>query len=809
VRAVADRPEDALAWARLGELWLALGYRERAVEAAETAARLAPDLDRAQTVLGFADLAAFQRKSAKQAFERAIALNSADPQPRFGLGLARIRGGAVGKGRADIEAAVALNPENALYRAYLGKAFFAERRERLAGDQYAIAKELDPKDPTAWLYDAILKQSENQPVDALHNLDQSIRLNDNRAVYRSREELDQDRASRGASLARIYDDLGFQQLGVNEAAQSLSLDPANASAHRFLSDIYTTQPRRDISRSSELLQAQMFQEININPVQPSLTETNLNVFTNGGPARPGLNEFTPLFERNQVQFNASGEVGNNDTKGGEGVVSAIYDQFSISAGQFYYDTDGFRKNFGLEQNISNVFAQVAMTPDLNVQVELRQRQTENGDLEIMFDPNIYSKDLHQDVSQDSARLGLRYSPTPRSDFLVSFIYTDRDEKGKDTLVRPGTGPLILQVTSMRKTRVNQEVPQGELQYVFRHDRINIITGFMGYAADTSRKSKSERVFELPFPPFQFPQPQTETQTDFTILQKTGYGYLNMNFPNNVTWTVGLAYDDYDEDNINEEKVSPKLGVQWNITDDIRFRGAAFRTVKPALVASRTIQPTQVAGFDQFFDDVNGTVADRYAVGLDARVTADIRVGAEASWREVGQPANLEDGSSTTFNSSEENYRTYAYWTPYDNWSVTAEFSYDYFTRKKDPLVIDTPKHVKTLMAPVGVQYFDKSGIFAGLGATFVRQDVKRLQSAPVIANGNNGAEGDDSFVTVDASVGYRFPNRRGLVSLAVNNVFDNNFSYQDNSYREFGEGRPSVSRFIPERTILARVTLNF
>jgi outer membrane receptor for ferrienterochelin and colicin len=141
--------------------------------------------------------------------------------------------------------------------------------------------------------------------------------------------------------------------------------------------------------------------------------------------------------------------------------------------------------------------------------------------------------------------------------------------------------------------------------------------------------------------------------------------------------------------------------------------------------------------------------------------------------------------------------------------VTAEFSYDYFTRKKDPLVIDTPKHVKTLMAPVGVQYFDKSGIFAGLGATFVRQDVKRLQSAPVIANGNNGAEGDDSFVTVDASVGYRFPNRRGLVSLAVNNVFDNNFSYQDNSYREFGEGRPSVSRFIPERTILARVTLNF
>ena len=57
----------------------------------------------------------------------------------------------------------------------------------------------------------------------------------------------------------------------------------------------------------------MFQEININPVQPSLLRDQLNVFTTAvRPSRP--QRIHPVFERNQVQFNASGEVGNNDTR---------------------------------------------------------------------------------------------------------------------------------------------------------------------------------------------------------------------------------------------------------------------------------------------------------------------------------------------------------------------------------------------------------------------------------------------------------------------------------------------------------------
>jgi hypothetical protein len=71
----------------------------------------------------------------------------------------------------------------------------------------------------------------------------------------------------------------------------LSLAPANYSAHRFLSDTYGRLPPHQIARVSELLQAQLLQPINVNPIQPQLNETNLNIITGAGPARAAFNEY--------------------------------------------------------------------------------------------------------------------------------------------------------------------------------------------------------------------------------------------------------------------------------------------------------------------------------------------------------------------------------------------------------------------------------------------------------------------------------------------------------------------------------------
>ena len=220
--AVQLSPDNALAWARLAELWLSVGQLNNAVEAAQHAVGLHPNLARAQTVLGFAYLTRIETQAAQDAFVKAVALDQTDPLARLGLGLATIRQGSLTAGREDIEIAVSLDPDNALIRSYLGKAYFEEKRETLATDQFAMVKRLDPFDPTPWFYDALLKQTLNRPVESLQDLQKSIALNDNRAVYRSRLLLDDDLAARSASLARIYTDLSFQQLALVEGWRSLN-----------------------------------------------------------------------------------------------------------------------------------------------------------------------------------------------------------------------------------------------------------------------------------------------------------------------------------------------------------------------------------------------------------------------------------------------------------------------------------------------------------------------------------------------------------------------------------------------------------
>src|SRR5947208_7719173 len=190
-----------------------------------------------------------------------------------------------------------------------------------------MAKQLDPKDPTPYFYDAILKQTTNRPVEALQDMQRAIELNDNRAVYRSRLLLDSDLAARSAALGRIYSDLGFQQLALVEGWKSVNTDPTNYSAHRFLADSYAVLPRHQIARLSELLQSQLLQPLNMTPIQPQLPEANQFLISAGGPGALSFNEFNPIFNRNGITFQTNGLAGENSTYASEGVLSGIYKNF--------------------------------------------------------------------------------------------------------------------------------------------------------------------------------------------------------------------------------------------------------------------------------------------------------------------------------------------------------------------------------------------------------------------------------------------------------------------------------------------------
>lgn len=789
-QATAADPDNALAWARLAELQMSAGNPERALEAAQQAVNLNSGIARTQTVLGFAHLLQIHTQQAKTVFSAAIMLDQTDPMPRLGMGLALIREGKLETGRIELEIAASLDPASSLIRSYLGKAYFEEKRYSLAGTQFDLAKEKDPNDPTPWFYDAIQKQTQNRPIEALRDIQQSIELNHNRAVYRSKFLLDQDEAARGSSLARIYDNLGFEKRALVESAKSLSIDPVSHSAHRFLSDAYMSVPQHEIARVSELLQAQLLQPININPVQPHLAVADLNIITATGPSAVGFNEFSPLLERNRPQLVASGIAGSQGTLGNEAVFSALYDRTSISLGQFHHETNGFRENNDQKHNIYNAFIQHALTNKFNIQAEIRIRNTEHGDLILDGDPKKdFSKKQRRELEQDFARLGSRYQLTPQQDVIASVIFTKRNENR----IPPNPDiPVPTETSFLKDTGYMVEV-----QHLFRNELLNTISGFNTYQVDVKQHVITD------FSPIGN-QLTSERDNPNAIRDRSkGYIYTNFNFIKNLNLTLGFSYDSFSEGEKNNalkiDKFNPKFGLQYDITSNMRLRLAWFETVKSALIANQTLEPTQVAGFNQFFDDFNGTKARRNGAGLDMLISKNTYAGIEASTRHLESPVFL--GQNYFERQNEELYQAYIYWLPHPNWSIKGESKYEKYTRKQAQMLgsNNDPTQIENWSFPVNISFFSPLGFQANLTGTNVWQNLQRPE-------GHTLKAGTHDFFILDAAIGYRLPKRRGIINFGVNNILDQEFTYRSYNF-QLNEYR--VPRFIPTRAIFASINLNF
>ena len=775
-------PENALAWSRLSELWLSFGDLDKALEAAKKAVVLNPNIARTQTVLGFSYLNRIKIRDAKNAFEKAIELDQAAPLPRLGLGLAKIRDGDLKAGREEIEIAVSLDLNNSLIRSYLGKAYYDEKRDRLAKNQFAMAKELDPKDPTAWFYDAIRKQSVNRPVEALEDLQKSIELNDNRAVYRSRLMLDEDLAARSASLARIYNDLGFQQLALVEGWNSVNADPANYSAHRFLADSYAALPRHEIARVSELLQSQLLQPINITPVQPQLAESDLFILEGAGPSDPSFNEFNPLFLRNRLALQASGVAGGNSILGDELVQSGVWGRMSYSIGQFHYETDGFRKNNDQDQDIYNAFAQLNPLPNTSIVGEIRYNDRDFGDLELLFDPDRFSAHQRQNLKQRTYCLGFHHGFTPNSEVIASVIGQDIDESIDDKVEVGSLG-------------INEDTDGylAELQHLYRKRRFNIISGLGYYDADLEKGIKF--VPSVPYIPESFSKDKRD------IFHTNLYVYTQINPLTYLTLTTGVSYDSFDDDCIDSNQFNPKLGLIWNPFPHTTLRFAVFRILTKTLISDQTLEPTQVAGFNQFFDDVPGTDTWVYGGAIDQKFSASLFGGAELYKRKMEVPYEIKSILESTHEFHDTDWkeyigRTYLYWTPHPWLATSVEYSYEDFDRDDEYYGTEEFADLKTHRLKFGASFFHPAGVCARLKLTYVDQD-----GVFVDPNISATVQDDDQFWVVDTSIGYRLPNRFGFLTLEAKNLFDEDFKFQDTD-----SCNPTIS---PERLILLRLTLAF
>jgi len=792
-KAVELAPSDPYAHARLAELLLSTGDLKGALAAAQQAVNLDAEIALGQTMLGFAHLTRVELDRAKAALEKAAALDQSDPLPRLGLGLALIREGRLEAGRRELEIATVLDPQNALVRSYMGKAYYEERRDSLATTQYDLAKQIDPQDPTPWYYHALLLHQQGQTVEALHNLLTSAELNDNRAVYRSKLLLDKDEAARSAGLGQVYRDLNFEHLALIEGWTSVEGTPEEHAGHRLLADTYTHLPRHEVARVSELLQAQLLQPVNSTPIQPTMAETALYVPNGMGPSDPAYNEYATLFHRDGARAQVSAAAGSNDMLGEEIILSGVKGNVSFSLGQYHYDTDGYRDNFDLEHDIWTGFIQANLSEKTSVQAEVRRSSREYGDPFLHFYESQESPNIRNDDDQEVVRLGLHHRFNPRSELIASVIHVQGDEF-QENAVNAGA----LDILSESKT--DTESWSAELRHLQRWESVRVTAG-LGYLDQKEHSDINIMadplpvvIFPGPIPPRLVidapPFPLVQTIVDADVRQANAYLYSWIDLGQALTLNVGLSYDDYDARYHNEQQFNPKLGLTWRASPQTTFRAAAFRTLHRPLATSQTIEPTEVAGFNQFFDGLNGEQVWRYGMALDHRFSEALAGGVELSRRERTVPGvDLNTLALSEDNRDEELGHAYLYWVPTDRTAVALEYLYE---RVFEAIPESEDLEDTTHRFPLTFSYFHPSGLNGSLRATYVRQ-----YGEFELGMGNDM----ESFWHLDLSLDYRLPKHRGQLSLGVRNLLDEEFGYHDRD--------PNYPVFMGDQTISLRASLNF
>jgi hypothetical protein len=242
--------------------------------------------------------------------------------------------------------------------------------------------------------------------------------------------------------------------------------------------------------------------------------------------------------------------------------------------------------------------------------------------------------------------------------------------------------------------------------------------------------------------------------------------------------------------------NPKFGITWNPFLSTSIRAAAFRVIKRTLITDQTLEPTQVAGFNQFFDDIDVTNAWSYGAAVDQKISQNVFVGAQFSLRDLKVPGinpTVSPPAILKFKVKEYLSHAYLFWTPHPWFALRGTYEFERFNN--NPLV-GIGGTLDTHRVPLGMNFFHPSGLGVFLAATYYNQSGK-------IASFTTGSleSGSDNFGIVDAALNYRLPRRYGFITIGATNLTNQKFKFFDTDTNN--------PRIQPKRTFFLKLTLAF
>jgi tetratricopeptide (TPR) repeat protein len=648
-------PRFGAARIRLAELEFSFGRTDQALAALNQGLELSPRNAEGLALKGFLLAAKNDYYAALDAFDSAIRADGALANAWLGRGLVRIRLGfdrniidigsvANRPGRDDLQVAATLEPQRAILRSYLGKAFGENHDLRHSRKELELAKKLDPNDPTSWLYLALLDEQSNRINEAIEALEQSKELNDNRSLFRSRLLLDQDQAVRGANLAAIYRDAGMFDRSVQEAARAVNYDYGNYSAHLFLANSYDAlrdpkliNLRFETPWFSELLVAQLLAPVGAGNLSQSISQQEYSRLF----ASQGLGVFST------TEYFSSGDWIQNASQYG------LLGNSSYALDASYRTEQGQRPNNDLEQlNLSARFKQQITDKD-SVFFQISYFDGESGDVAQYYDQHAQipgaphpSTTLRVTEKQDpNLLIGYHHEWSPGNHTLVL------GGRFQDTLTLKDSNPALLFLGTAVSPfppfatnsfiqnpaffssdyRSELEAYSAEIQQICQTP---VFTSIVGVRYQSGSADTRDRLNRVP--------PIGETNSilinNSTDLSRFSiYAYEHWQVFDSLRLIAGVTYDRLEypvnidtspitgrED--SKDQVSPKAGILWTPFQDTHLRGIYTRSLGGVFFDNSVrLEPTEIAGFNQAFRSlipesvvglVPGTRFETWGVGFD-------------------------------------------------------------------------------------------------------------------------------------------------------------------------------------------------
>lgn len=801
--AVKRSPRFALARIRLAELRFGEGRIREAIQELGEALAAAPEHGQGWALRGYTEAAANRIPAARESFARALQVDPALGSAWMGRGLVRLRSGDRA-GREDLRVAASLESNRALTRSYLGKSYGDAGLWESAWGELQRARELDPADPTSWLYEALVRYENREAGPAMRSLLGALDRMANRRLFRSQLLLDQDRAVGSANLAAVYADVGWSRAALREAIRAVHEHYGNFSAHRFLADSYAVHLdprlvslREEAAWGREQLLANLLAPVGAGSLSSQITQQ----------------EYSRLFERDGAHWS-----------GATGYRSDLH-QWTAAASQFgtfgrlsYAVDGGYQTESGqgggedLERRAVSVRLKHQIGISDHVMLEIGTSDFRAGDQFHYFDPARISPNSHWEERIDPSIVSgfvHSWNPEHQTLLLVGEILAYQrivdDQRPSLILLRP-----VIQdtprVVGLERVRIQDDdatrlrLFTSEAQHLWTLEEGNLVAGiaYQGGAFDNDNRMEKPQSRENPIP--------AARQSFKTPLERaSAYAYGTRTLLPGLDVTLGVAadalryplnhrYAPLSPHTDSVSQLSPKAGLRWSPLPHGTLHAAYARSLGGvSLEQNYRLEPTLVGGINQAYRNL---IPENLA-GAEVAPTHDVfgvafeqRLGNRAFFEvRFDELRSAEDQSVGAFvlenarapyagyevshrdvRFEEQSIAVSAEYLLADAWSTGASYAHHrahqwYQTRE---VASDQAERSSTLDEwELFLRFFANSGWFGQVTAHAYLQnpDVDR----------RDGHWPDEFHVQLDLGAGYRFARHRAELRVALLNLLDQDY----------------------------------